>query len=604
MPSHGDLMKSSDSFVASPTMNSMAAHGPQESMSLHAAAAKGECKILDALFRNGADINMFVADGSTPLHIASYYGHAVCVNFLLKHGARWDLKDSHGNMAIHLATKKNHIPVVEKLIKHGADLDVRGGTGLSPVHTAAKYGLNEMLQYLLVHGARSDRYTDSENPQHALHLAASRGQAEAVRILLQHNDNFTEPRDAYGRTPLYLAVLRNHPNVVLILVLSKAQANAADNSGKLPLQIAVDHGFDDVCHTLCEHGGDVSLRYCYPRKEIGQDPLNTDSFGQITRRQDEGDTLNDIEAMDTQARIQRVRVRQWEHMIKHWSKYMLNKRDKVRKRIARGIPDSLRGRVWQKLCGFEKSIDYEEYKELRSQDSVWAHQIDLDVSRAFRNHAQYHTRFGKGQCALFHVLKAYSNFDKELGYCQGMGDMAGMLLKYFTDREAFSVYDIIMREPKYAMRGCFMNEFPKLQRTFFVHGKLLECISPRLANHLQVEGAVTPLYATRWYLTVFLDIFAFDMTLRIWDLFFMDGYDILYSISMAILKIFENELVALQFDKIMMFMHTLGERHIDADEFITYVIEHRISTKSIRRLEQVYAEFGDMDGVHTMPVNK
>lgn len=621
-------MKSGDSFVSSPSDDSPSSQETHDGVTVHSAALNGDFKSLDTIFRKGADINGLVADGSTALHIASYYGHADCVKFLLKHGARWDIKDRHGNMAVHLAAKKNHIPVIEMLVKYGTYvsdggtgvgawdaggagahslLDARGGTGLCPVHTAAKYGLEAMLEFLLKSGARADRYTDSDNPQHALHLAASRGHAECVSIILRYNEGFTEPRDAHGRTPLYLGVLRNHPNVVLILVLAKAVANAADNSGKLPLQIAVDHGYDDVCHSLCEHGGDVSLRYSYPRKEA-PDQFNMDRYGQIKKREKEGtDILDSISAVGGQARALECELactKQWERMLKRWSKYTHDKKDVVRNRVAKGIPDSMRGQVWMKLCGYEKSIDAAKYRTMRVQDSVWAHQIDLDVSRAFRNHAQYHTRYGKGQCALFHVLKAYSIFDKDLGYCQGMGDMAGLLLKYFSEREAFSMYDIVMREPKYNMRGCFLNDFPKLQRTFYVHGKLLECISPQLANHLRAQGAVTPLYATRWYLTVFLDIFSFDMTLRVWDLFFMDGYDILYSVSIAILKIYEEELLGLQFDKIMMFMHTLGERRIDCDEFITYVIEHRISTKTIRRLESAYEEYGDVEGVHTMTVHK
>ena len=39
---------------------------------------------------------------------------------------------------------------------------------------------------------------------------------------------------------------------------------------------------------------------------------------------------------------------------------------------------------------------------------------------------------GEGQVALFNLLKAYSNFDFELGYCQGMAFVAGLLLLQVT----------------------------------------------------------------------------------------------------------------------------------------------------------------------------
>jgi len=260
----------------------------------------------------------------------------------------------------------------------------------------------------------------------------------------------------------------------------------------------------------------------------------------------------------------------------------------VRKRVARGIPDCVRGQVWKLLSKLSQPIESSDYKELRSKKSPWAHQIDLDVCRAFRNHLMYRTRYGKGQCALFSILKSYSNYDIELGYCQGMGDVAALLLKYFPEREAFSILDILMKETKWGIRGCFINGFPKLQRTFFVHDRLLESISPQISNHLRAEGAETPLYATKWYLTAFVDIFAFEVTLRVWDLFFLDGFDILYSVAIAILMIFEVEILNMKFDKLMVFMHTLNQRTIDVNEFIMYITKHRISSRTIQKYERLY----------------
>jgi len=423
-------------------------------------------------------------------------------------------------------------------------------------------------------------------------LAAARGHTSTVKVLLEFN-KYTEPRDSFGRTPIFLAAMKNRRDVVLAFVLAKADVNAADKTGKIPLQVAIDAGYDDICHTLCEHGGDVSLRYFYSHVKE-ENNCSIDRYGRI--KPDEGsDLIGDITKVGEQARAlhsELSRVKQWERMIKHWSKYTHHMTDKVRKRIIRGIPDCLRGKVWVLLCKIQHQVDTPQYNALRTQDSPWAHQIDVDVSRAFRNHIMYKTRYGKGQCALFGLLKAYSNFDPVLGYCQGMGDMAAMLLKYFTEKETFSVLDIIMKDVKWGMRGCFSVGFPKLQRTFYIHDKLLEAVSPKLYEHFKTEGADAPLYATRWFLTAFLDVFPFEVTLRIWDLFFLDGYDALYSVAIAILTMFEEELLNMKFDKIMVFMHTMNQRNIDVDEFITYVTDHRISSRSIRKYEKMYTEGG------------
>lgn len=41
--------------------------------------------------------------------------------------------------------------------------------------------------------------------------------------------------------------------------------------------------------------------------------------------------------------------------------------------------------------------------------------------------------FGLGQLALYNLLKAYSLLDPEVGYCQGLCFVAGVLLLHVSD---------------------------------------------------------------------------------------------------------------------------------------------------------------------------
>ena len=45
----------------------------------------------------------------------------------------------------------------------------------------------------------------------------------------------------------------------------------------------------------------------------------------------------------------------------------------------------------------------------------------------------FRTRYGPGQRALFNVLRAFSNYDKQVGYCQGMTNIVTILLMYYTE---------------------------------------------------------------------------------------------------------------------------------------------------------------------------
>ncbi len=165
-----------------------------------------------------------------------------------------------------------------------------------------------------------------------------------------------------------------------------------------------------------------------------------------------------------------------------------------------------------------------------------------------------------GQSALFQTCKAMSLFDKEvregracrpaglsepsvrrqLGYCQGMGFIAGILLMYMTDevrrrcrcrprasvtRAAFDVHRTlsgclsafcaptslctVVREPATTRpvlercAGMYMVGFPMLQQCFFQLERLMEWYCPKLKAHFDRESINVQMFATQWFFTVY-----------------------------------------------------------------------------------------------------
>ncbi len=62
-------------------------------------------------------------------------------------------------------------------------------------------------------------------------------------------------RDPEGRTPLHLAAMKGHRDVVDCLLKSKASAALRDEAGKTPLYYATDRGHADVADMLRRRGG-------------------------------------------------------------------------------------------------------------------------------------------------------------------------------------------------------------------------------------------------------------------------------------------------------------------------------------------------------------
>lgn len=111
--------------------------------------------------------------------------------------------------------------------------------------------------------------------------------------------------------------------------------------------------------------------------------------------------------------------------------------------IRNGVPRSQRGDIWLFLAeqfsmntapvDTAKFPNYNTpYNVLLKSLTEHQHAIFIDLGRTFPNHQYYKASLGVGQLSLFNILKAYSILDPELGYCQGLGFICGVLLLHVS----------------------------------------------------------------------------------------------------------------------------------------------------------------------------
>lgn len=108
-------------------------------------------------------------------------------------------------------------------------------------------------------------------------------------------------------------------------------------------------------------------------------------------------------------------------------------------KIRNGVPDPLRQHVWPSMAGArDKSLE-EAYDNLLGEKSPYEGIINKDVGRSFPGVELFRDAEGEGQKMLGRVLKCFSLFDKDIGYCQGLGFLVGPLLMNMGEKEAFCV---------------------------------------------------------------------------------------------------------------------------------------------------------------------
>lgn len=70
--------------------------------------------------------------------------------------------------------------------------------------------------------------------------------------------------------------------------------------------------------------------------------------------------------------------------------------------------------------------------------------LSSSAGRTFPTHPYFSAQLGAGQLSLFNLLKAYSLLDKEVGYCQGISFVAGVLLLHMSEEQAFEMLKFLM----------------------------------------------------------------------------------------------------------------------------------------------------------------
>jgi len=303
----------------------------------------------------------------------------------------------------------------------------------------------------------------------------------------------------------------------------------------------------------------------------------TDRFGFITDSR-LPDTLYRTEKQQKQLEKEISRLPKWLKMKeeKHkWfpvgSKYY----DKMVERVWKGVPERLRGSLWATLLDLDRIKQeqfgkYQEMKELARKYSPDIRQIDLDVNRTYRDHVMFRERYNSRQQDLFHVLAAYSMFNTEVGYCQGMSQIAALLLMYLnSDEDAFWALSQIMSCPKYNMHGFFIPGFPKLIRFQDHHDKILHKKLRRLQKHLISQNITTGLYTLKWFFQCFLDRLPFSLSIRIWDLYLLEGESIMFATAFTILRMHRKTLLKMQMDELIEFLQkTLAEDFLFEDDYV------------------------------------
>ncbi|KAK4319835.1 hypothetical protein Pmani_009253 [Petrolisthes manimaculis] len=296
---------------------------PTGSHPLHAAAFKGSAQLVKILLKKAEGVDVTDNDGFTPLMVAALKGHTDVVKELLGYGADLNARTrTSGHTALHLASDSLSCRgVVTALLEHGANINTRTKDFATPLHYAAEYNNLPMVKVLLSHPgcdatltngecktpaevARKNHYNNiaqyldlatspptghnmeltvailNNNPSKVkqslddgadvnmcsltgtrpLHVAARIGSLPLVQMLLNTPKVRIDPEDDEGYTPLMVAALNSHSDVVKELLIYRADPTRTRRNGETALHLASTCTSKEVAFALLHYGADINAK--------------------------------------------------------------------------------------------------------------------------------------------------------------------------------------------------------------------------------------------------------------------------------------------------------------------------------------------------------
>lgn len=279
----------------------------------------------------------------------------------------------------------------------------------------------------------------------------------------------------------------------------------------------------------------------------------------------------------------------WADVLAKWRQNLSQRPRQLNTLVRKGIPEALRGEVWQLLSNCHADTEMmDTYRLLITKESTCEGVILRDINRTFPAHDFFREAGGIGQDALYKISKAYSVYDEEVGYCQGLSFLAAALLLHMPEEQAFCVLVRVMFG--YELRDLFKDNFEVLHLRFFQLERLMEDQIPDLAAHFRDLGIEAHMFGSQWFLTLFTAKFPLFLVFHILDLFLCEGNDTIFQVALGLLLMSKKELLTLDFEGALKYFRVSLPKKYRSEENARQLLRIAVAVK-VKKLKKYEKEY-------------
>ena len=423
---------------------------------------------------------------------------------------------------------------------------------------------------------------DGNNEENSLQYLLSNIQSN------QNNSNNTQKSDFYYFTEF---VLKFHFYIKLFnddqkdtKILTKI--NGPNDKNIFKVIKAIDQIYDKELHDFTLYSLSIQVS-----KDSALSPKKMDYLGNTSAN-------SNVSLNELKSNIQ--------NLFDKLCKYKLNKFNKI---LLEGPPNNLRWIMWNAIANTK-------YFDIQTKIGVTCKQIydDLlcsefndkniekyirdDLSRTM-NYIKYFKSSNWTQ-SLYNVLKVLVLYDEKLGYCIGMNEIAAifLIISDCNELETFNVLRYIYSSNYgLGLREFYIDNFPKLNYYIYIILEILRERYPHIYKIKYDNKIENELWIQIWLQQIYSNLLDISITTRLWDCLIAQGSKFIINISLAYIKLYENEIIKCNsvesfleiFKKKIKFKND-QERSIFRERLIKNSIDINISSKTYSRLTNQYKQ--------------
>lgn len=236
----------------------------------------------------------------------------------------------------------------------------------------------------------------------------------------------------------------------------------------------------------------------------------------------------------------------------------------------KGLPPEHRAEVWWSVLGCENRMhtSLKSYKDYLDTDLAQktSEEIERDLHRTFPRHPMFREESGRNW--LRNVLHAYACFSPRVQYCQGLNFITGLLLIIFKCEER-AFWALACAIDRMGVENYYTEGMVLLRADMRALSGVLTQKCSKVASHLKgLNIDLTP-FCSEWFLTWFAKSLPTTTTLRVWDTLFLEGWKILFRVTLGIFKMAEQEVLqCATFEDIMQHAKMWPRRMVEHNELL------------------------------------